>query len=89
VTGVTATPHPTHTYMHGAGDLCHPCHRTIPPTSATETESKDMTTTTTEPSSCAECGARLTTCQTKMWLGSRPCCDGCQHGQPFLEKRRE
>ena len=28
---------------------------------------------------CAECGARLTSCETKRWLSGKACCDGCSH----------
>jgi hypothetical protein len=31
---------------------------------------------------CAECRVSLPSCETKRWLGGRPCCDGCSHPQP-------
>jgi hypothetical protein len=35
---------------------------------------------TPEPSpDCANCGASITSCETREWLSGRRCCDGCDH----------
>jgi hypothetical protein len=52
-----------------------------------------MTTVTADPTACAECHARLTSCETKRWLSGRACCDGCNHPPPETpvgwDRRRE